>query len=202
MKKKLLLPACFFCLNFCFSQTWFGLKGGVNLATVRYINADNSKARVGWNAGALAEIPVKDNILIRPELLYSSKGFGFNAMGTASKGIVKLNYITVPVLFGYRPTAKSELLAGPEFGFLRKAVTKSSGITDDMTNFYRHFDVGFDLGLGYNFSKVLGAEIRYNYGFKDLVNVVYLNDSGDITGQGKNGANSVLQIGLYYLFVQ
>ncbi len=68
-----------------------------------------------------------------------------------------------------------------------------------MTNFYRHFDIGFDLGIAYHISKALGAEARYNYGFKDLVNVVFENENGDITGQGKNGANRVFQFGLFYM---
>ena len=200
MQKFILFVAFFLSYIISFSQVRLGLKGGLNFATVKYINVDNSKARVGWNAGALAEIPVQDNLLIRPEVLYSSKGFAFSAVGTSSSGSVKLNYITVPVLFGYR--FKSSILAGPEFGFLRKAVSKSSGITNDMTNFYRHFDLGFDLGLAYNVTKVFGAEIRYNYGFKDLVNVVYQNENGDISGQGKNGANRVFQIGLFYMLDQ
>jgi hypothetical protein len=123
-------------------------------------------------------------------------------MGTSSAGSVRLNYIAIPILFGYRFNDKSTLLAGPEFGFLRKAVSKSLGITDDRTNFYRHFDIGFDLGLAYNISKVVGAEVRYNYGFKDLVNVVSLDQNGNITGQGKSGANRVFQFGLFYMLGQ
>jgi len=202
MQKFIFFTICFFSFNFSFAQIQVGLKGGVNLASTQYINDDNSKARVGWNAGFLAEIPVQDNLLIRPELLYSSKGFAFNARGTGSAGSVKFNYIAVPVLVGYRPNAKSEILIGPEFGFLRKAVSKSLGISNDMTGFYRRFDVGIDLGFAYNFTKVTGAEARYNYGFKDLENVVYYNNDGSIAGQGKNGANRVFQFGLYYLFGQ
>ena len=112
---------------------------------------------------------------------------------------MKLNYISVPVLFGYRPDSKSEILLGPEFGFLRKAVSKSLGIREEMTYLYRHFDVGFDLGVAYNISRVFGAEARYNHGFKDLVNVVIVDDNGDITGQGKNGANRVFQFGLFFM---
>lgn len=199
MKKIILFIPFFFSFIISHAQIQFGLKGGLNLASVRYIYTDNSKARAGWNAGGLAEIPIQDNLLVRPELLYSSKGFGFSARGTSSAGSVRLNYIAVPVLFGYRFSRKSQILAGPEFGFLRKAVSKSIGISEDMTNSFRRFDVGFDLGLAYNITKVLGAEVRYNYGFKDLVNVVYMNNNGDITGQGKNGANSVLQLGLFYM---
>lgn len=199
MKKYYLICLAFFFLNSSYAQVRLGLKGGVNLATVRYINADNSKARVGWNAGGLAEIAIQNDLLIRPELLYSSKGFAFSATGTSNKGSLKLNYIAVPILVGYRPNSKSEIFLGPEFGFLRKAVSKSLGISEDMTNFYRHFDVGFDLGYAYNVSKVFGVEARYNYGFKDLVNVAIVDDNGNVTGQGKNGANRVFQVGLFYM---
>lgn len=203
MKKLFAAAACCFLYSFLSAQIQFGLKGGANLADVRYLNDGNTKARVGWNAGILAEIPIQQNLFIRPELLYSGKGFGFSAIGTGSAGSEKLNYITVPVLGGYRPNATTEILIGPEFGFLRKAVSKSLGITEDRTAFYRHFDIGFDLGFAYNVSKVFGAEVRYNYGFKDLVNVVYTDpNNGNFQGQGKNGANSVLQFGLYYLFSQ
>ncbi len=71
-----------------------------------------------------------------------------------------------------------------------------------MTNFYRHFDVGFDLGASYNFNKYLGIEGRYNYGFKDLVNVIVTDNAGNVVGQGKTGANSVLQLGFYYYLSQ
>ena len=200
MRKVITVFLCVFLGSNLPAQIVSGVKGGINLATVRYLNNGNTKARVGWNAGFLTEIPVENNLFIRPELLYSSKGFAFSASGAARSGSEKLNYIAVPVLAGYRPTEKSAILAGPEFGFLRKAVSKSLGITEDRTNFYRRFDIGFDLGFAYNFSKTAGAEVRYNYGFKDLVNVVYQNDDGGYAGQGKNGANSVLQFGLYYLF--
>lgn len=135
--------------------------------------------------------------MIRPELLYSSKGFAFNATGTSNKGSLKLNYISVPILFGYRPDSKSEIFLGPEFGFLRKAVSKSLGISEDMTNFYRHFDVGFDLGFAYHISKVFGAEVRYNYGFKDLVNVVIVDDNGDISGQVKTELTGFFNLGCF-----
>lgn len=179
-------------------QVQFGVKGGLNLSTVAYINTENSKARLGWNAGALFEIPIQEDLFIRPEVLYSSKGFAYNATGFANPGSLRLNYIAVPVLFGYHPSNKTSLLFGPEFGFLRKAASKSQGITEDMTNFYRRFDLGVDLGLAYQVNQFLGAEIRYNYGFKDLVNIVYQDAAGNIVAQGKNGANRVLQIGIYY----
>lgn len=184
------------------SQVQYGIKGGLNLATVRYINTDNSKARLGWNIGLMAEVAVQKNVFLRPEFSYSSKGFGYSATAASSEGTLRLNYINIPLLAGYRPSRNTSLMAGPEVGFLQKAVSKSQGITNDMTNFYRHFDVGFDLGFAYNFSPVVAVEARYNYGFKGLVNVIITDNSGNVIGQGKTGANSVLQFGLVYSLSQ
>ena len=194
---------CFIILSFLFaatsfSQVEYGVKGGLNLATVRYLNDDNTKARLGFNTGFFAEVPVQENLFVRPELLYSSKGYAYSAAQYSREGVLKLNYINIPLLIGFRPSNKVALLAGPEIGFLQKSVSKSQGITTDMTSFYRHFDVGFDLGIAYSVNKFFGFEGRYNYGFKDLVNVLVTNNNGTVTGQGKTGANSVLQFGLYY----
>lgn len=202
MKQSILFIISFFCTSLLFSQVNYGVKGGLNLATVKYLNDDNTKARIGFNVGAFAEVLLQDNLFLRPELLYSSKGFGYSANQYNREGVLKLNYINVPVVFGFRPSRNTALMAGPEIGFLQKAVSKSQGIKTDMTSFYRHFDVGFDLGAKYNFNKYVGVEARYNYGFKDLVNVVTTDSNGNVSGQGKTGANSVLQVGLYYYLSQ
>src|SRR4051794_651191 len=124
MKKHLLAAIAllsFFCAN---SQVQFGIKGGINLASVRYINTENSKARVGWNAGGVLKIPIDNHLFIQPELQYSSKGFGYSATATTFKGSMRLNYIALPILVGYTMSPNFDFLAGPEFGFLSKALSK------------------------------------------------------------------------------
>ena len=180
------------------SQVKYGIKAGGNLASVRYIEEEISRARLGFNAGIAVEAVVAEQLVVRPELLYSGKGFGFRATAGNMEGTQRLNYIAVPILLGYYPTKKLSLMAGPEFGYLSKAVSKSQGITTDYTNFYRRFDIGVDIGAAYNFSSQFSLEARYNHGFKGLVNTVYTDYSGTITGQGKNGANSVLQFGIVW----
>src|SRR5690348_16483305 len=117
-----------------FSQVEYGVKGGLNLATVRYLNDDNTKARLGFNAGFFAEVPLQENLFVRPEILYSSKGYAYSAAQYSREGSVKLNYVAVPLLVGFRPSSKVALMAGPELGFLQKSVSKSQGITTDMTS--------------------------------------------------------------------
>lgn len=198
MKNVYLLILASLISTFCFSQIEFGVKGGLNLATVRYINTENSKARLGWNTGIMVQVPLNQDLFVQPELLYSSKGFGYNAIGFGNKGSVRLNYIAVPILVGFRPFNKTSFLVGPEFGFLRKAVSRSQDITTDISNSFRNFDLGIDLGVEYNINNSFGLDFRYNYGFKNLVNVVFTDQNGNITGQGKNGANRVFQVGIHY----
>lgn len=203
MKKLLLIIAAFFILNISFGQEiQFGVKGGVNLATVKYLNEDNSRARIGWNAGAIVELPVQEDLFIRPEIGYSSKGFGYSATGTGRAGSVRLNYVAVPVLAGYRANKNLSFLAGPEFGFLQKAASISQGISSNITNSFRKFDVGVDVGVTYSLNRYTGLDLRYNYGFKDLVNVGYTDANDNLIGQGRTGANRVFQIGIYYWLSQ
>jgi len=197
--RKFLLTALTWLVAFTVnSQVKYGIKAGGNLASVRYIEEEISRARLGFNAGIAVEAVVAEQLVVRPELLYSGKGFGFRATAGNMEGTQRLNYIAVPILLGYYPTKKLSLMAGPEFGYLSKAVSKSQGITTDYTNFYRRFDIGVDIGAAYNFSSQFSLEARYNHGFKGLVNTVYTDYSGTITGQGKNGANSVLQFGIVW----
>ena len=184
------------------AQVKFGIKAGGNFASVRFIEEDISRARLGIYAGVAVEFPVATQLVLRPEVMYSSKGFGFKASADNLAGSQRLNYITFPVLLGLYPTKKLCLLAGPEFGYLSKAVTRSQEITQDNTAFYRRFDIGIDLGASYNLTKQISLEGRYNYGFKDLANVVFTDNNGNITGQGKNGANSVLQLGIAWWLSQ
>jgi len=197
--RKFLLTALTWLVAFTVnSQVKYGIKAGGNLASVRYIEEEISRARLGFNAGIAVEAVVAEQLVVRPELLYSGKGFGFRATAGNMEGTQRLNYIAVPILLGYYPTKKLSLMAGPEFGYLSKAVSKSQGITTDYTNFYRRFDIGVDIGAAYNFSSQFSLEARYNHGFKGLVNTVYTDNSGTVTGQGKNGANSVLQFGFIW----
>lgn len=197
--KGSLLAFCILLIAFTTqAQVKYGTKAGGNLASVRYIDEDISKARLGIYAGLAFEIPVATQLVLRPEAMYSSKGFGFKASADNMGGSQRLNYIDVPIMAGFYPTKKLCLLAGPEFGYLMKAVTRSQGIKEDNTSFYRRFDVGFDLGAAYNFNKQLSVEGRYNYGFKDLANVVFTDTQGNVTGQGHSGANRVMQLGVIW----
>lgn len=199
MKKILLFFITLFALQFSYGQVAFGLKGGMNLASIKNEGPANGKSRIGFNAGALLQLRLQDKFLLQPELLYSVKGYRTASTQFIEEATVSLNYINVPVLLGFQPAKNLSLLLGPEFGFLSSARSKVGGNNTDVSRIYGDFDIGVDLGVACHFNKKMGLDLRYNYGLKNLVNVAYTDPNGNIIDVGNTGANRVLQFGLYYL---
>ena len=195
-RKTLLTAIMLMLISAANSQVKYGLKTGGNVASVSYIEEDISRARLGVHAGIAAEAVIVPQVFVRPELLYSSKGFGFKATATNMAGSQRLNYITVPILFGYYASERLSFLAGPEISYLLKSVARSQDITSDYTGLYRRLDMGINVGIACNLSSQISVEGRYTHGFKDLVNTIYTDNTGNVTGQGKNGANRVLQFSI------
>jgi Outer membrane protein beta-barrel domain len=181
------------------AQVDIGVKAGMNVSTVKYKNADPNTASIGFNAGALAQITVTKGFFIRPELLYSVKGYQFATMGGGGKGTLNLSYINIPLLAGFPVGDQFQFLAGPEIGFMTKASSKFGGNKEDVTDNFQHFDWGLDIGATCKITPVLGVEARYNYGFRGLVRGITTDQNGGQTGSAKDGSNRVFQVGLYYL---
>ena len=199
MKKLLFSIPAILLFNISFAQVHFGFKGGLNLANVKNEGHDNNKARPGFHAGGLLQFDLQNKFFLRSELLYSVKGYRAPSTQFSGEATVSLNYVNVVVLAGYQPADKLSVFIGPEFGFLTAAKSKIDGRKFDISHSYRDFDIGIDLGAAYQLNKYFGIDLRYNYGFKDLMNVIFTDQFGNVTGEGKAGANRVLQLGLLVL---
>jgi hypothetical protein len=181
-----------------------GLKTGANLSNVKFKNnllaGVEQNPKLSFNAGLLVNIGIKDKILVRPELLYSMKGWQSRDYQTNSSGRVNLHYINIPLLVGYKPIEKLTILLGPEFGLLRSAILKTQGLIIKTTELYNKIDIGVDLGAAYNLSSKFGVEVRYNYGFTGVSKEIPLTDeNGNPFTMAKDGRNRVLQFGVFYL---
>lgn len=106
----------------------FGVKGGVNFATLTGDDADelDAKMKTGFHLGVLAEIMISDKFGIQPEVLYSSQGAKsdvamFEEFGGNVDVDIKLDYIAVPVMLKYFVAPGFSLEAGPQFSFLSKS---------------------------------------------------------------------------------
>ena len=114
-------------------QVKFGAKAGLNINSVGYSSKDsddeeemrsilNSKA--GYHFGAFIDYSFSDALSIRPELLFSSKGYSFDIEkiygdgGAEIEGYMRttFNYLEIPINVAYKIN-DFQIFAGPYIAF-------------------------------------------------------------------------------------
>ncbi|MDP5201195.1 porin family protein [Flavobacterium sp. DG2-3] len=193
MKKIILSAIAIMAFAFTNAQsTRFGIKGGLNISNVVGGDVEDNKSLVGFHVGGFAEIHVVEKFFIQPELLYSAQGAKFDGPFGAD-GDLKLNYLNIPVLAKYYVVDnKFSVEAGPQLGILLSA--KAEG--EDVKDFTRSTDFGFNLGAGYNFTENFSVGLRYTIGLSPITD----NDIDDSEEYYDSAKNSNLQLSLAYKF--
>lgn len=177
----------------------FGVKGGVNFATVNGSDQyESPDSRTSFHVGALAEFPLADIFSIQVEALYSGQGFEIasqNILGQDRKIEYQLDYINVPVLAKVYVMKGLSLEAGPQFNFLVNEEIDSdpnnNGGDNEQDN-AKDFDFGFAGGLTFQTEMGLFASARYYQGVTNII------DGANDTDPNVN--NSVFQIGVGFKF--
>jgi len=199
MKKALIITCVIACSVIqSFAQFAIGVKAGLSVTNVQFPEPSANKARLAYYGGLMGEINVNSKFIVQPEILYSVKGYRFTATAFSSSGHLNLNYISVPLLAGYRPAENLKILLGPEFNFLTGAKSKVDNTDGDLYKVYKKFDLCIDAGAAYQLQKNWGIEIRYSYGLTHLLEGVAYDPFGNEIGKIKAGKNKVLQLGLFY----
>jgi hypothetical protein len=191
MRKAFVILAAVFSFHTSYGLVRFGLKAGGNLANID--GFDKTKMKLGLSAGPALQVKLANVFFLQTELLYSIKGTRSDSM-QSSDAKLNLNYINLPILIGYRAAPNFSIKLGPEIGHLLSAESEVHGNTTDITDLYQSFDFGADLGLAYTFKKI-ALDLRYNYGFKDLLDRA--NGTGTASGSD-DVSNRVLQFSLTY----
>ncbi len=166
----------------------FGLKGGLNLATLsNNNNSQGYKNRAGMHAGLLAQVHLGPNMAIQPEVVYSSQGTKYN-VGDQEHNL-KLNYVNVPLMVQAKVGGGLYAQAGPQIGFLIGTADKVNDVETGFfsTEDFKKTDVAIGFGLGYAGASPIGIDARYNLGLTNIN-----------AGGTNNIKNNVLQIGLTY----
>lgn len=186
-----------------------GIKGGVTFANLvnEGDNVTDKNAKVGYNVGLFAKLPISSHFAIQPELLLISKGArrtydmgsGFFGIGTGEGELdFNLTYLEVPVLAVVNFNRYINVNAGVYAAYLLNAnVTNDSENSNydkyrdlNEDNFQR-FDYGLAAGVGIDLHPVtFGA--RYEYSLRNLGKSGL---SGEITEDSRNSALS-LYVGL------
>lgn len=158
------------------AQANFGIKGGVNFASILGDTPSGLRYRTSFNVGIVAEIEASSNTSIQPEIMYSGQGFHFNGgLVGGINGVVleednyELNYLNIPVVFKYYINDELTLESGPQVGFLLSAKTQdgtvdSSTLEDNLTT--ATFD--FVIGFGYKFENGFNLNARYIAGLSNI----------------------------------
>ncbi len=160
----------------------FGIKSGLNVANIRVNNLD-ADSRLGFHFGGTAELKFGERFSVQPEVLYSQFG------AETSDEILKIDYISIPIMAKYYVIDKFSFEAGPQFSFLANDELEvinfnGSAALDPQVN---SFDLALNLGMGYQFNGGIFFQARYNLGLTNT------QSSPDV----KNG---LLQLSLGYTF--
>lgn len=172
----------------------FGVKGGVNFATITGDDFDSPNSRTSFHVGLLAEFPISPMFSLQAEALYSGQGFESNVDGGLVGGDgnieYQLDYINVPILAKVYVVEGLSLEAGPQFSFKVNEEIDSDpnddpGDTD--LDEAESFDFGLAGGLTFQTNMGLFATGRYTIGLTDIV-------------QDVDAKNAVFQLGIGYKF--
>ena len=175
-----------------FSQLKFGIKTGLNLATnVKIPNSAGYNRAAYLNAGIITKLDLSKRFYFSPQLLYSEKGYS-ELMIPSGTSKLHLNYISMPLYFGYKLTKGISIQAGPEISYLVTGKFKYSGYTDDVTDIYNRLELSFSGGLNIKIAKQFFTELMCNYGMTNI-----LPSYGTMQAAGRN---NVLQINFGYTF--
>lgn len=111
-----------------------GIILGMNQANINGEDLKNTNYKVGFVGGAFVVLKVKDNIDIRPEVLFSMKGYKYKqgSVGYTTDLTTSFNYIDIPVLAVYHINENYIALAGPSINFYVNGKVKQEDKGDYM----------------------------------------------------------------------
>lgn len=190
--KKVFLVFAIVTLGFTVNaqEVTFGVKAGLNLASIAGDDTDGLDSRTSFHVGGVAEISISEKFSVQPELLYSAQGAKESFEGIDIE--VNLDYINLPIIAKYYVSEGFSLEAGPQVGFLMSAKAKAEGQSEDLKDFVKGIDFGLNFGVGYKLDSGLNFGARYNLGLSNI------ND-GEGSDEFKN-QNSVIQFSVGYFF--
>jgi hypothetical protein len=173
----------------------YGVKAGVNFATLTGDIPDEVKSRTGLHIGVLAEFKISEQFSIQPELLYSQQGLKYDEVveGIEVRSTWKLDYLNLPIAAKYYVIEGLSIEAGPQIGYRLGAKIKmeADGYEDgeaDIKDDTKAIEFGLIGGVAYDLPVGLFFQARYAAGLSKV------NDDDD------NVKNGVFQLSVGYKF--
>ena len=148
-----------------------GIKGGINYAnqtgTDITVNSTNYKTEAisNYHIGLLAEVKLGDRFSIQPEVLYSTQGAKYDAIGVAQDFTNDIGYISIPVMAKINLNNTFSLEFGPQASFL---MSKKNEVSINSIKNQKDIDFGAGAGLGIRIAKSLFLQGRYMVGLSEI----------------------------------
>jgi hypothetical protein len=180
-------------------QVRIGLKGGMSLATIIKTNDNNfsTGTLLGFNGGAVLQLPLGHIIAIQPEVLFSQKGFRSTGteVGTDYDYKRYLNFLDIPILLRINASKYLGIVVGPQYSYLLGTHTTfksgDNGFEQDVQNDNNNIRKNI-------FGGVIGADVNLNHNLflYGRYTIDFQNNNGDGTSSTPSYKNEVFQFGI------
>lgn len=209
MRNLFLFAVILFCSFQANAQVQYGIQahGVMSTASFSEDEGETSKdSKFGFGAGVFAEFNLSPAFSIKPSLNFIQKGvevsssFSDDEFSLEQDIDARLNYLEVPVLFNYKPTANLYIGAGPSLAyglsgklkgtFSYEDETEELSETFDLDAFkdaeedgggFKRFDFGLTAAAGYYITENLSIQAGYTHGLSNIA-----DDSEETTNEYKN----------------
>jgi hypothetical protein len=183
-----------------------GILAGFNGSQVRGHIQSNGFHKMGLLGGAWVQSKIGDNFYWNLELKYSQKGFRINP--TLKNGgylyIYRLNYIDLPIAFGYQYNENFSLFAGLSFNYLISKSAQDNYSRIEIENGMLNWETALFTGIRVNFNQLIKEEwaknfkLDFRYQFSAIP--VYTTNQKLFYYSPYSQFNSVISTALYYTF--
>jgi opacity protein-like surface antigen len=185
-----------------FAQTEYGATLGLNMASISGDDFVDNDMRLGLRLGLSFSRELSDIVTLNSGLVYSVKGASYEAVKfniDASGNLLSLedvdadyslNYLEIPVNFGFAVSDQFSLMAGFYSAFLVGVSNTVDGEDMDAdTDGWATIDFGIGLGAEFSVNDAISIKAGYQMGLSAL------DENGDADAK-----NSNILIGMTYSF--
>lgn len=196
MKNLFLFAVILVCSLQANAQVQYGIQAHGVMSTASFSEDEgetNKDWKFGFGAGVFAEFDLAPKFSIKPSINYMQKGVEVSSSYSDEEVSMeqdidaRLNYLEVPILFNFKPTANLFIGAGPSFGYGISGKLKGSFSYEDETEEisesfsidafedseedgagFKRFDLGITAAAGYQFTEKLSIQASYIHGLSNI----------------------------------
>lgn len=170
MKRTFIITALTFIALTAQAQLFtIGPKIGLSSSKIRVVDDVNAitsgDSEVGFHAGLFARVSIL-GFYIQPEAMFTSASGSIVIPSTLTNQSVEsvqeltYNKIDVPVMIGAKIGPLFRVNLGPVFSFILSDDVRSGGALDEVMQDYNEANVGYQIGVGVDISKIT-VDLRY-----------------------------------------